>query len=75
MTAPSLSQAAAMSLCPLCGQDNQCAIAAGRPPQDCWCMQKVIDAQMLQTIPTDQRGKVCICPACGVPTAAASADR
>ncbi|RYF38448.1 MAG: hypothetical protein EOO27_50795 [Comamonadaceae bacterium] len=51
--------------CPLCGQPNQCAIAAGLPAQSCWCMARVIAPEALAAVPTEQRGRVCICPACG----------
>lgn len=53
------------SHCPLCGQANQCAIAAGQPAESCWCMQADLSRQVLARIPEAQRGKACICPACG----------
>lgn len=53
------------SHCPLCGQANQCAIAAGQPAESCWCMRADISRQVLARIPEAQRGKACICPACG----------
>ncbi|MFD2755012.1 cysteine-rich CWC family protein [Comamonas terrae] len=51
--------------CPLCGQPNRCAIAAGLPAESCWCMRAEIPRQALARIPEPQRGKACICPACG----------
>ena len=51
--------------CPLCGQPNQCAIVAGRPAHSCWCMTAAISAEALAAIPAADRGKACICPACG----------
>ncbi|MFN7043406.1 MAG: cysteine-rich CWC family protein [Acidovorax temperans] len=51
--------------CPLCGGHNQCAMAAGRPPESCWCMAQPIAPAALAAVPTAQRGQVCICPACG----------
>ncbi|MDO4593674.1 MAG: cysteine-rich CWC family protein [Comamonadaceae bacterium] len=51
--------------CPLCGQDNQCAVAAGLPAESCWCMQTRIAPQALERLPEAQRAKACICPACG----------
>lgn len=51
--------------CPLCGSDNQCAIAAGRPPETCWCQDAVISKAALAAIPTEAVNKVCLCPACG----------
>ncbi|RYF31143.1 MAG: hypothetical protein EOO23_03440 [Comamonadaceae bacterium] len=53
--------------CPLCGQPNQCAVAAGLPAQSCWCMARVIAPEALAAVPAEQRGRVCICPACGSP--------
>ena len=52
------------SLCPLCGQANQCAISAGLPPESCWCMQTTVSQQALARLPSKARGKRCICPAC-----------
>ena len=51
--------------CPLCGQANQCAIAAGLPPEHCWCMTAHIPAAVLAAIPSATRGQACVCPACG----------
>ncbi|TDG12390.1 hypothetical protein E2F43_12290 [Seongchinamella unica] len=51
--------------CPLCGQDNQCAMAAGEPPDNCWCMTVEISAAALAALPEAERGVRCICPACG----------
>ncbi|HVL43221.1 MAG TPA: cysteine-rich CWC family protein [Acidovorax sp.] len=55
------------SSCPLCGQPNQCAIAAGRPAASCWCMTQAIDPAALAAVPDGARGQVCICAACGAP--------
>ncbi|WP_082517103.1 cysteine-rich CWC family protein [Acidovorax sp. Leaf78] len=60
------------SQCPLCGQPNGCAIAAGRAPESCWCMAQTIDRAALARLPADQRERACICPACGAPAAADS---
>ncbi|MEG1101240.1 MAG: cysteine-rich CWC family protein [Comamonas sp.] len=54
-----------ISVCPLCGQTNQCAVAAGLPAEDCWCMQTRIAPQVLERIPAAQRRQSCVCPACG----------
>ena len=55
------------SVCQLCGQSNECAIAAGRPAESCWCMTQAIDPAALAALPQEARGKVCICAACGAP--------
>lgn len=54
--------------CPLCGQINQCAMAVGLPPENCWCMQANIAPQTLARIPEVLRRSACICPSCGQAT-------
>lgn len=56
------------SLCPLCGQANQCAISAGLPPESCWCMQTPVSKEALNRLPAETRGQSCICPLCAQPT-------
>ena len=51
--------------CPLCGADNQCAMASGKAPESCWCMSAEISAEALAALPESERGVRCICPACG----------
>ncbi|WP_414711273.1 cysteine-rich CWC family protein [Spongiibacter sp. UBA1325] len=51
--------------CPLCEGENQCAIAKGEAPQQCWCMSATLDPGALQraaALPGERR---CICAACG----------
>jgi len=50
--------------CPVCGDDNTCAVAAGKDPQSCWCWQTQISAPALDAIPAEAKGRVCLCPAC-----------
>ncbi len=50
--------------CPLCGAENECAVAAGRPPESCWCMTATMDPTALASIPEEAQGKVCICARC-----------
>jgi hypothetical protein len=52
------------SRCPLCGASNECAMAAGRAPETCWCMTAVIDPDVIASIPSEAQGKVCICARC-----------
>ena len=56
--------------CPLCGEANECAMAAGRSPETCWCMTESMDPDALASIPPEAQGKVCICARCasGAPT-------
>jgi hypothetical protein len=52
------------SKCPLCGASNECAIAAGREPESCWCMTETMSPSALGSIPAEAQGKVCICARC-----------
>ena len=52
-------------ICPLCGGDNQCAMAAGRPADTCWCQGVTINPAALAKIPQASVNKHCLCPACG----------
>jgi hypothetical protein len=50
--------------CALCGEPNECAIAAGRDPESCWCMSATVSPRALAAIPDESQGKVCICARC-----------
>jgi hypothetical protein len=52
-------------ICPLCGGDNECAVAAGKPPDSCWCKKVTISPKALAAIPVESVDKYCLCPACG----------
>ncbi len=52
-----------LTRCPLCGQPNACAMAAGSPG-DCWCTQVRIGAELIDRIPADDRGRACVCANC-----------
>ncbi|MCB1699350.1 MAG: cysteine-rich CWC family protein [Pseudomonadales bacterium] len=60
MTAP----AQWLKTCPVCGQDNQCAVMAGRPADTCWCAGTAISPEALAAVPADSIGKRCLCPGC-----------
>ncbi|MGD9773839.1 cysteine-rich CWC family protein [Diaphorobacter sp.] len=64
MPATALNAQADTARCPLCHQPNQCAIAAGRPAQECWCMHEDVCAQALERLPQQAREPSCICPHC-----------
>jgi hypothetical protein len=57
------------TLCPLCGQANECAMeverATGVMQPPCWCSQVKFEAALLSRIPEHTRGKACVCPECG----------
>ena len=50
--------------CPLCGEVNQCAIAAGQDAESCWCMSVTMSPDVLKAIPPEARNRVCICAEC-----------
>ena len=62
------------NLCPLCGNNNQCAnLAASSPPNPtssaeepphCWCMDEEIPRAALDDIPDALKGEACICQSC-----------
>jgi hypothetical protein len=50
------------SRCPLCGERNECGMAAGR--DECWCTTVVIEKATLDRLPEAARGVVCVCARC-----------
>ena len=50
--------------CPLCGKPNECAVAAGRDAESCWCVTATMSPSALASIPAKAQGKVCICARC-----------
>ncbi len=52
-------------ICPLCGADNKCAMAAGRPAETCWCQGVSFDRDALARVPEASKDKHCLCEACG----------
>ncbi len=57
-----------LSRCPLCGQNNRCAMEqarlSGEPQPACWCSTLVFDPALHERIPVTERGKICLCLAC-----------
>ncbi|MFN3375806.1 MAG: cysteine-rich CWC family protein [Burkholderiaceae bacterium] len=70
---PTSARIAPTDRCPLCGGPNGCAMAAGLPPERCWCMQAPLDPAALARIPATDRGLRCVCAACGQARPAAAA--
>ncbi|MBN2796085.1 MAG: cysteine-rich CWC family protein [Clostridia bacterium] len=50
--------------CPICHQDNHCAMVAGKDPLSCWCMTRKIPEGLADMVPEAQRNQSCICEAC-----------
>ena len=47
-------------ICPICGQDNNCQHGQER----CWCTTVKVTKQILDLVPEDKKGIVCICKSC-----------
>ena len=56
------------TVCPLCGQSNQCAgqveRATGVKQSPCWCTQASFGTELLARVPESARRMACICAAC-----------
>lgn len=50
--------------CPLCGNPNQCAVAADPSATECWCDLVVFPRELLAQIPGDAVRKNCVCQNC-----------
>ncbi len=54
--------------CPLCGQDNRCAMeverATGQAQPPCWCLGARFTPELLERIPAASRGRACLCARC-----------
>jgi Cysteine-rich CWC len=48
--------------CPICGRDNQCAVARGRGA--CWCFTRPIPDAVLEQVPEAARERACVCETC-----------
>ena len=48
--------------CPLCGNFNDCGVAAGQ--ESCWCFTEAVPAEILKRIPAEARGIACVCRRC-----------
>lgn len=49
------------NVCPLCQQQNLCAVEADN---GCWCMKKNVPTELIKKVPNAQQGKTCICQSC-----------
>lgn len=59
--------------CPLCGQDNRCAMEiereTGQKQGPCWCVGATFSAELLQSVSAESTGKACICARCAAAAA------
>lgn len=52
------------SLCPLCGEENNCSIEKGLDPATCWCVTIKVPSELLDRVPEENRRKNCVCKEC-----------
>jgi hypothetical protein len=50
--------------CPLCGEPNQCALAADPSASECWCDSKTFPRELFAHLPNEAIRRVCICQKC-----------
>jgi hypothetical protein len=50
--------------CPLCGEPNQCAMAADPEAAECWCESEKFPQDLIARVPTNAVGRACICRSC-----------
>jgi hypothetical protein len=65
-----VSEALDPDRCPLCGNGNDCGMARGA--ETCWCFEAVIPDELIEKVPAEARGVVCVCKACASGAVAAS---
>jgi hypothetical protein len=53
-----------LARCPLCGEPNQCAVAADPEATECWCESEIFPQDLLQRVPENAVRRVCICQRC-----------
>jgi len=52
--------------CPVCGGENLCAIANGKPAETCWCMSYDFNDKLREKIRSHEKtdGTACVCRNC-----------
>jgi hypothetical protein len=50
--------------CPLCGEPNQCAMAADPDAAECWCESEKFPHDLLARVPDNAARRACICQRC-----------
>lgn len=51
-------------ICPLCGQLNDCAMAADPNAIECWCEELKFPQELLDQVPENSLHQTCICQNC-----------
>jgi hypothetical protein len=52
------------SVCPICGEPNQCAMAADPAAKGCWCENVEFPQELLDRVPDHALHQTCICQKC-----------
>ena len=52
------------SICPLCGQPNDCAMTADPKTTRCWCKDLEFPRELFDLIPENALHQTCICRDC-----------
>ena len=50
--------------CPLCGENNFCAVSQNAEAKQCWCMDVAIPPELIEQANQRPGQKRCICQAC-----------
>ncbi len=53
-----------LARCPLCGEPNQCAVAADPEATECWCEAEKFPHDLLERVPIAAVDRICICQRC-----------
>ncbi|MEO8449917.1 MAG: cysteine-rich CWC family protein [Gemmatimonadota bacterium] len=53
-----------LSRCPICGAPNACTMVSPEQARDCWCYTAEIDEAVMDRVPKEKRGIVCVCARC-----------
>ena len=53
-----------LARCPICGEQNQCAMAADPEATECWCESAIFPQDLLKRLPVHAVRRVCICQRC-----------
>lgn len=52
------------SICPLCGEPNDCYMENGKDPSICWCKGVTFPDELLLLVPEESIRQACICRSC-----------
>lgn len=51
-------------ICPVCLQENQCAVTAGLSIESCWCLTESATRKVDPKLLSGLSGKACVCQTC-----------